>query len=560
MRSIVQVVLVLAPVMCCPPVARGQGPVHVVLLAYRVVNSSRTDADSATAHCVLPASNRYQEVIELRIDPKPSEEDIDGEGQRVVTVPLGKIPAGTTRAVRVLAWVRLKRLTVPLVRSAAKVEPLPEVLSKAYLKDAPPLQLEKVEPIATEAVGTRTRDIDRARALYNHMAEHCRYDIDEQFDTAAAVLDGKPASCSELAYTYVALCRAVDIPARIVSAFVNREGTSPSVDWRCHRWAEFYADGIGWVPVDPTNRLNHPSKNFFGRQEGKYLVAVDDGVGSPIGLDPGWLIFAAFAEPRSVFLQHLKSAVWRVSSQRRREADFFGEATKVLSDPDLAARRQAVGQWAHRRETLKTAFLLEALFDAEPDVRKIAAVALGEANDISVMLPLMRQADVEPEDEVKRALIDAARRLLKSAGEEQRVRAVGDLAKSRTDEGLKLLDGIWDDKARDVRKAAAQYLYKFGDKPAVHAGYRTLIDDDDDFIRVLAALRWARVGSHEALKELVEHLESANSWDRENALAELEKRTGDDFGFKPRSRPTLRRNREAIARFDEWLEDHPDAK
>ena len=103
-------------------------------------------------------------------------------------------------------------------------------------------------------------------------------------------------------------------------------------------------------------------------------------------------------------------------------------------------------------------------------------------------------------------------------------------------------------------------LYKFGDRPLVHQNYRELADDDDDFVRVLAALRWARVGSHEALDPLVDHLESRNSWDREKALAELEKRTGDDFGFDPDSRPDSRRNREAVDKFRDWLDEHPKAE
>ena len=91
-----------------PGLARAQGPMHVVLLVYRTTNSNKAEAASVVAHCILPASNRYQEIIELQIDPTPSKEYADGEGQRVIAVPLGTIPPGETRAVRVLAWVRLR--------------------------------------------------------------------------------------------------------------------------------------------------------------------------------------------------------------------------------------------------------------------------------------------------------------------------------------------------------------------------------------------------------------------------------------------------------------------
>ena len=120
--------------------------------------------------------------------------------------------------------------------------------------------------------------------------------------------------------------------------------------------------------------------------------------------------------------------------------------------------------------------------------------------------------------------------------------------------------GIWKDRAKEVRKAAAQTLYKFGDKPTVHSAYRTLVDDEDDEVRVLAALRWARVGSSEALPHLVKHLESRFRWDRQQALAELVKRTADDFGFSAHGTPDTRRNREAIQKFRDWADRQPAAK
>ena len=556
LRSVWTASLVALPAVA----ALAQSPTHVAMIAYRVTNRGASDAASVTAHVILPASNRYQEVGELEIYPQPTREYIDGEGQRVVSVPLGTIPAGQSRAVRVLAWVKLKNVTVSLAPTAAKDEPLSDILEQAYLQDSRLLQLDRVRAIAEEAVGARTQDVHKARALYDYMAKNCHYNIDEQMDAASQVLEGKPASCSELAYTFVALCRSVGIPARTVAAFVNRGGRSPSVDWRAHRWAEFHVNGIGWVPVDPTNKLNHPSDNYFGRQLGKYLVLLDDGVGSPVGPDPGWQVFMAHAESGFGQLFFRRSAVWRVSNNRQQEAAFFKQANDVLHDPDAATRREAVPRWARQRELLKGAFLLEALFDADPGVRKAAAAALGESGDGTIMLALMKRAQAESDEDVKRALVDAARKLLRISEDEDRAEAVQELAKSRTDQALELLDGIWEDETRDVRKAAAQMLYKFGDKPAVHEAYRELVDDDDEFIRLLAALRWARVGSHQALQELVGHLESSNSWDREKALGELEKRTGDDFGYAPKSRPTLRRNREAIAKFSQWLEDHPDEK
>jgi HEAT repeat protein len=249
-----------------------------------------------------------------------------------------------------------------------------------------------------------------------------------------------------------------------------------------------------------------------------------------------------------------------VSTGRADEAAYFAKGCELLRDADRLVRRLAVQQWDRDRHVLRVAFLLEALFDADDQVRAAAATAIGRSGDGSVMIALMKRAEDEDNAEVRKALIEAAGRLLATADEELRVEAVAALAKSRTPDAVELLEDIWKDPAREVRKTAAQLLYKLGDKPAVHRNYRELARDDDEFIRVLAALRWARVGSHEALECLVEHLSSDNSWDREHALAELEERTGDSFGYNYRSKPTSRRNREAISKFEEWFDEHPDSQ
>jgi transglutaminase-like putative cysteine protease len=45
------------------------------------------------------------------------------------------------------------------------------------------------------------------------------------------------------------------------------EGTRSGSIGGYHGWAEFWLDGLGWVPVDPAEALRHPSRRdeFFGR-------------------------------------------------------------------------------------------------------------------------------------------------------------------------------------------------------------------------------------------------------------------------------------------------------
>ena len=265
-------------------------------------------------------------------------------------------------------------------------------------------------------------------------------------------------------------------------------------------------------------------------------------------------------EPAHAPFPKRRSSVWRVSRARRAESKFFTEGCDVLVNPDAAARLSAIERWQRDRKPMRLAFWLEALFNADAKVRIAAAKEIGASRDVTALIPLMERAGDEADNAVRKGLLVAARTLLRIDDDKKRAEAVKELAKSRTDDALELIKDLGRDDSREVRKALAQMLYKLGDQPEVHKAYRELVDDDDDFIRILSALRWARVGSHTALERLVGHLDSKVRWDRERAMEALIKRTSDDFNYQPRSTPDSRRNQKAIQQFNDWLTQHPEAK
>lgn len=62
-------------------------------------------------------------------------------------------------------------------------------------------------------------------------------------------------SCSELAKGFVRRCRELGVKARLVNGYARAGGgdiASGSLKGCRHSWAEFYIEGLGWVPVDLT--------------------------------------------------------------------------------------------------------------------------------------------------------------------------------------------------------------------------------------------------------------------------------------------------------------------
>ncbi len=86
--------------------------------------------------------------------------------------------------------------------------------------------------------------------------ENIRYDLTtstgQTTQKASWVLDNKEGVCDELTNLFIALCRALGIPARFISGVSYTNVESSKEGWGPHGWAEVYFPKYGWVPFDVT--------------------------------------------------------------------------------------------------------------------------------------------------------------------------------------------------------------------------------------------------------------------------------------------------------------------
>jgi transglutaminase-like putative cysteine protease len=86
--------------------------------------------------------------------------------------------------------------------------------------------------------------------------ENVEYDLDPELvyssQKASWTLQNKRAVCDEMSTLFIALCRAVGIPARFVSGVAYTDDPRFETGWGPHAWAEVYFPEKGWVPVDVT--------------------------------------------------------------------------------------------------------------------------------------------------------------------------------------------------------------------------------------------------------------------------------------------------------------------
>ncbi len=153
---------------------------------------------------------------------------------------------------------------------------------------------ETFRTIAEQATRGRTTDLARARALYDHVIERLRYaKYGPGWGRGDAVYacDARTGNCSDFHAYFIALARAIGIPARFaIGAAIPSERNDGGIDGY-HCWAEFFADGK-WVPVDVSeanknSRLtdyyfgHHPA-NRFELSKGRDLVVEPEPASGPI--------------------------------------------------------------------------------------------------------------------------------------------------------------------------------------------------------------------------------------------------------------------------------------
>ena len=236
----------------------------------------------------LAESDTFQRVQVKEIKtPEPWRELIDREhGNKVLFLQAGPSDGGKTIEIR----YHVKRFEKA---EYAVRDPRPE----QYLK---PERLvpanETFRSIAEQVTRGKKTDLERARAIYDHVIEKLRY---AKYGTgwgvgdAVHACDSASGNCSDFHAYFIALVREVGIPARFaIGAAIPSERNNGGIDGY-HCWAEFFADGK-WVPVDVSEAnknssladyyFGHHPANRFELSKGRDLVVDPAPASGPINL------------------------------------------------------------------------------------------------------------------------------------------------------------------------------------------------------------------------------------------------------------------------------------
>ncbi len=189
------------------------------------------------------------------------------------------------------------------------------------------------------------RDLDFALRVFRRIRTAYRYRYDLAQDRrASSICQCSATDCGGLSQLFVATLRAGDIPAvalcgRIArSAEAESSEAAPSLSLgNVHVKSQFYASGIGWVPVEMSGAVYDrmaPEREYFGRTSGDFLTL---SVGNDLQLSLG---NGTVVSQRG--LQGVRFWVWGTPVSE--------DATKTASTPSM----HATTSWSVRQLPIST--------------------------------------------------------------------------------------------------------------------------------------------------------------------------------------------------------------
>jgi transglutaminase-like putative cysteine protease len=156
-----------------------------------------------------------------------------------------------------------------VVRKEKAAYPADNTEAARYLRPEKLVPVNETFKTLAEKTGAgKTSDLERAKALYDHVISRMRYDKSGTGwgrGDAVYACDARTGNCSDFHAYFIALARSINIPARFaIGATIPADKNEGKIDGY-HCWAEFLADGQ-WVPVDISEAWKNPklADYYFG--------------------------------------------------------------------------------------------------------------------------------------------------------------------------------------------------------------------------------------------------------------------------------------------------------
>ncbi len=241
---------------------------------------NNTNLTSQVMNITLPPDNNYQKIVLDKIDPKPIDVAVDGDGNFLAKYKLG-----------------------PKQKITVNVQGEVEVFSKPFRKIVSSLsesqkniftQPQRYWEIDNAVIRDKAQELKTPQKIYDFVATYLTYNNDrlnlpkvERKGAIASYNSPQDAICTEFTDLFIALARAAKIPAREVEgfAYTQNERLRPlSLSLYdgdvLHAWPEYWDDDKGWIQIDPTWDSTSGGLDYFNKLDFNHITFVQRGTSS----------------------------------------------------------------------------------------------------------------------------------------------------------------------------------------------------------------------------------------------------------------------------------------
>jgi transglutaminase-like putative cysteine protease len=236
----------------------------------------------------VPQDSAVQSITDVAFDGAPPRIGTDAKfGNRVAYWEIPN-PGATFETSYSFTCTRREQVTdlAAVGTDAAETDPA----AAAFLADDKlTIVDDRIRKMAAEITAGKTTTVDKAKAIYDYVLAHMKYDKSGQGwgrgDTNYACDVGK-GNCTDFHALFMSLARASGIPAGFeIGLYLPYERGKEEKPGGYHCWAFFRVPGTTWVPIDASEASKFASRAeyFFGALTSNRVTLA---TGRDVVLDP----------------------------------------------------------------------------------------------------------------------------------------------------------------------------------------------------------------------------------------------------------------------------------
>lgn len=202
----------------------------------------------------IPEDLPQQQILSKTFGPAIFDVLKDKWGQSYAHFNYQDIEAGSTISSTMIVDAKISEINYSIFPDrCGTLTQIPPRIRRTYTENGSKYQTDDpyIQELAREIAGDERNPYWIARKIFDHVRDALEYKLEGGWNVAPVVLKRGTGSCSEYAFSFIALCRAAGLPARYVGSVVVRRDDA-SLDDVFHRWTEVYLPNYGWIPIDPS--------------------------------------------------------------------------------------------------------------------------------------------------------------------------------------------------------------------------------------------------------------------------------------------------------------------